>query len=151
MEGLILTHGLPFDAAFEFVEAPFIVAVESAGGHQIEGLYASVAELADFEPVDVVDGATSVWDAAGRLLTFRAAPASVRRSQFDHAAGEPRAEIASDPAPDAVLELLVAHLIEAVGGAAPDATRGSSLRDLLRFAESRRLVRATMQGRSDAR
>jgi len=62
---VIPTHGFPFDAAFEFVEAPFIVVEKSADGYQIEGLYASVAELADFEPVDVVDGATSVWDAAG--------------------------------------------------------------------------------------
>lgn len=139
-----MSEELAFDAAFQLVEAPFIVAEKSTGEYQIEGLYASVAKLADFEPVDVVDGATLVWDAAGRSLTFRAASASIRRGRFDYAAGEPRVEIASDPIPEVVLERLAAHLIEAVGGAIPGPTEGSSVRDLLRFAGSQRVVLPTM-------
>jgi hypothetical protein len=133
-----------FDAALRILEAPFVVAERSAGGYRIEGIYRDVSRLADFEPIDLVDGETVVWDGFGRLLTLRAAPRSVANSQFDDAAGEPHVEITTDPQPDVLLDRLTSYLSEVLGDVSPALGARSTLRGLLDLAESRSLVQPRM-------
>jgi hypothetical protein len=128
-----------FDAALRIVEAPFVVAERSADGYRIEGIYRDISRLADFEPIDLVDGETVVWDGFGRLLTLRAAPRSVKAGRFDHATGEPHVEIRTDPRPDVLLDRLAAHLSGILGRVAAPTLRG-----LLHLAETRRAVQPRM-------
>lgn len=120
---------------------PFIVAEATADTYTIDVIVRDIAYLNDFEPIDVVNGATTVWDAEGNMIMYAASRSSVERGTFDFENGEPQMIVTPFGNHQALLAALQAYIAE-YAATAHRSQMGThpSLRDLLHLAKKNGLI-----------
>lgn len=104
----------------QIITPPFLIAEKDGQTFKVHEVVASMDYLSNFEPVDIVNGATTVWDAKGRKIELSLHDDNTNLesiNQFNFEAGEPIIKIINLHDEATAKSLLIDFIALAVKGA----------------------------------